>query len=496
LKLVISKANEAYIRVRCEPSEAYELRDYFTFDVPGAKFMPSFKSKAWDGKIRLYNTQTGLLFAGLRKYVERFCEERKYEFEHASDFAPVPFTVEEAHNYIKFLQFSGKLTMEPRDYQMDGFIHAIRERRTFLLSPTASGKSLIMYMIASLYCTKKCLIIVPTTGLVLQMKNDFIEYGMKEEDIHTIYSGQEKYSEQWITISTWQSIHRLPKAWFVKYGLVLGDEAHGFKAACLKSIMTKLDQCEYRVGVSGTLDGTKTNKLVLEGLFGPVYTVTTMKELMDAGHVSNLKIKCVVLRYPMEIRKEVKKLKTYGKEVAALLLTIPARNRFIKNLALSLKNNTLVLFRLRQHGRHLYNLIKGEAGNRNVYFVDGLVETEERERIRQIVETEDDAIIVASMGTFKMGVNINKLFNIIFAHPSKGRIPILQSIGRTLRLSEDKDYATLFDIADDMSIGHWKNFCFQHFIERVKIYIEERFSYTISNIDLKVTNDQADLLKQ
>lgn len=487
-KLVVSKAGEAYIKVFCDPSEAYELREYFTFDVPGAKFMPSFKAKVWDGKIRLYNPLTGLLYAGLLKYVEKFCQEREYELEYASDFSSEEYSLKEAEKFIKDLQKKGHLKFEPRDYQVGGFVHAIRKRRAFLLSPTASGKSLIMYLITRFHFEKDVLIIVPQTGLVLQMRNDFIEYGMDPEQIHCIYSGQEKYSGEWVTISTWQSIYKMPRSWFRRYGVVLGDEAHGFKAKSLTSIMTKLDDCKHRIGVSGTLDGLKTNKLVLEGLFGPIEVVTTMKELMDEGHVSNLKIKCIVLNYPLEVRKEYKKLKTYQNEINALL-SIEARNKFIKNLALSLKDNTLVLFRFRNHGRILEEIIKKEANGRNVYFVDGLVDVEDRERIRQIVETEDDAIIVASMGTFKQGVNIRKLFNVIFTHPSKDQIAILQSIGRTLRLSDGKEYATLFDIADDMSIKTWKNFVLQHFTERVKIYVRERFNYKMYYVGLKVKNE-------
>lgn len=496
VNLVVEKANEAYIRIYCEPSEAYELRDYFTFDVPGAKFMPAVKEKVWDGKIRLYNPVTGLLYAGLKKHVETFAMERNYSLECISDFSEREFSLKEGEDYVKLLQEKGALKQEftPRDYQIDGFVHAIRKRRAFLLSPTASGKSLIMYLITRYHCDKKVLIIVPTTGLILQMKNDFIEYGMKDKHIHCIYSGQEKHTDEWVTISTWQSIYKLPEKWFAKYGLVLGDEAHGFKAKCLTSIMTKLGQCENRIGVSGTLDGTKMHKLVLEGLFGPVRVVTTMKELIDEGHVSDLRIKCIVLGYPIELRRKIKELKNYQKELEAILER-PERNRFIKNLALSLKENTLILFRYEKHGRPLYEQLKKDAKDRNVYFVFGDVEVEERERIRKIVETEENAIIVASTGTFKMGVNIKKLFNIIFTHPTKDIITILQSIGRTLRLFSGKKYATLFDIADDMSIKSWKNFIFTHFVERVKIYATEKFNYKIYNVDLKVKNEQTSLLE-
>ena len=98
---------------------------------------------------------------------------------------------------------------------------------------------------------------------------------------------------------------------------------------------------------------------------------------------------------------------------------------------------------------------------------------------------ESDAIIVASYGTFSTGVNIRNLHNIIFASPSKSRVRNLQSIGRGLRLGENKEQAVLFDVADDFRIGKFANFTLKHFAERVKIYDEEKFNYKFYNIELK-----------
>ena len=162
------------------------------------------------------------------------------------------------------------------------------------------------------------------------------------------------------------------------------------------------------------------------------------------------------------------------------------RSVFIKNLALSLDGNSLILFQfVEKQGKPLFNLIQTEAKERKVFFIFGGTEVETRESIRAITEKESNAIIIASYGTFSTGINIRNLHNVIFASPSKSRVRNLQSIGRGLRKGDNKETATLFDIADDMRIGKHANFTLNHFIERVKIYDEEKFNYKFYNIELK-----------
>lgn len=475
----IRKINDVYLKIDCEPSTSYELSSYFTFEVPGAKFMPSVRNKVWDGKIRLFNALTCTLYVGLLTHLEKFCEARKYKIEYETDFSDENFSVVEAKNFIKTLNCN----IEPRDYQIDAFVHAVRKRRSLLLSPTASGKSFIIYLLVRYY-NLKTLVIVPTTTLVHQMASDFRQYGY-EDGIHKIYSGQDKISDKPVTITTWQSIYKEGKHLFDDYDLVIGDEAHLFKAKSLTSIMEKLDNCKYRFGFTGTLDGTQTNKLVLEGLFGAVRHVTTTAKLIEDKHLSDFKIKGIVLTYPDEVRKMMARAKDYQAEMD-YLVRCKARNNFIKNLTLSLEGNTLLLFQyVDKHGKELYNIIKEEA-NCPIFFVHGGVDGEEREKIRSIVESEKKSIIIASYGTFSTGINIPSIENVIFSSPSKSRVRNLQSIGRGLRKSASKRTATLYDIADDMSWKKNKNFTLLHFMERIKIYNEEKFNYKLYKVSIKV----------
>jgi superfamily II DNA or RNA helicase len=481
-KIEIEKHDEVYVKVKTEPSVMMELSEFFTFDVPGAKFMPAYRNKVWDGKVRLLSPMTGLLYAGLVKYVEEFCNKRKYELEYLSDFSSENFSVKEAKEFIEKI----KPTMQPRDYQIDAFVHAVRERRSLLLSPTASGKSFIIYLLVRYYA-KRTLIIVPTTSLVSQLASDFADYGFDSNRfVHRVFAGQDKGSTKPITITTWQSIYKLPKEFFSNFDVVIGDEAHLFKAKSLTSILTKLSGTRYRFGFTGTLDGTQTHRLVLEGLFGPVRKVITTSELIDKKHLADFKIKAIVLSYPDEVRKMISRASDYQAEMD-YIVRCEVRNKFIRNLTLSLEGNTLLLFQfVEKHGKILYNDLIKEAGDRNIFFVSGEVDGEVREDIRKIVEDETNAIIVASFGTFSTGVNIKNLHNIIFSSPSKSRVRNLQSIGRGLRKSETKSSSTLYDIADDMSWKSKKNYTLLHFMERIKTYNEEKFNYKIYKVTLDV----------
>lgn len=476
----ILKINELYNKIIAEPSIIMEMSGYFTFDVPGAKFTPAYRNKVWDGKIRLLNPITCQLYAGLNRYVEEFCKSRNYNIEYLSDFSSEEFSVKEAKEFVDSI----KPTMQPRDYQIEAFVHAVRERRSLLLSPTASGKSFIIYLLTRYYA-KRTLIIVPTTSLVSQLASDFADYGFDSDQyVHRIFSGQDKQTSKPITISTWQSIYKLPKEFFKQFDVVIGDEAHLFKAKSLTSIMSKLDECKYRFGFTGTLDGTQTNKLVLEGLFGPVRKVTTTAELIEQKHLAGFKIKAIVLSHPEISRKMIARAADYQAEMD-FIVRLEARNKFIRNLALSLKGNTLLLFQyVEKHGKPLYDQLLSDDKGRKIYYVSGAVDGSDREDIRKIIENEPNAIIVASYGTFSTGVNIKNLHNIIFSSPSKSRVRNLQSIGRGLRKSSTKEEAVLYDIADDLSWKSKKNFTLLHFMERVKIYNEESFTYKIYNVAL------------
>ena len=483
--LKIKKKNEIYITVETEPHIKQELCDYFTFEVPGAKFMPQYRSKYWDGKIRLFSPHTGEIYAGLLDKIVSWAKKSDYSVEFQDNkFYGTPFEVNENISLEGIKGYLSKITsLKPRDYQIEAVYDALKYNRKLIVSPTGSGKSLMIYAVVRYFAEtgKKILLVVPTTSLVEQMFKDFEEYGWDAEKYcHKIYSGREKTTKSSVVITTWQSIYKMKRPFFEPFNVIIGDEAHLFKSKSLVSIMTKTDNAKYRFGFTGTLDGSQTHKWVLEGLFGPSYKVTQTKDLIEKGHLSKLQIKVLLLKHDQH------KFNEYEEEIQ-YIIGHEKRNKFIKNLALDLKGNSLILFnRVETHGMPIYNLINNSVTkNRKVFFVFGGVGAEERERVREITEKENSAIIVASYGTFSTGVNIRNLHNVIFASPSKSRVRNLQSIGRVLRKGDNKQQAVLYDIADDITYKSKKNYTLNHLIERIKIYNQEDFNYEVLQINFK-----------
>jgi len=488
--MLISKKNEVYLRLTdVEPSIAAELNDFFTFEVPGFKYMPAYRSKMWDGKIRLYNIVTGEIYVGLLPYIEEYLNNNGEGYEFADGITSKRDVARSVvQGFVRGLRptLNGK-RIEVRDYQLDAIAHAIATNRSLLISPTASGKSLIIYCLVRYYqmMELKTLILVPTTSLVEQMYKDFEDYGWSSGTYcQKIYQGYDKKVTKDVVISTWQSIHRMPRQYFRQFGAVFGDEAHLFKAKSLTGIMTKLDTCKYRFGLTGTLDGTQTHRLVLEGLFGKAKYVVTTKELIDDKTLANLKIDCIILKYPDEDRQIVKDFE-YAAELE-YIVTKAERNTFVCNLVGHLSGNTLVLFQfVEKHGKILYDIIHDKYKDRKVFFVFGGVATDIREEIREIVENEKDAVIVASYGTFSTGINIRNINNIVFSSPSKSKIRVLQSLGRGLRQQGGDKTLRLYDISDDLSLNSKLNFTLRHFKERLNIYNDQKFDYEIRRINLK-----------
>ena len=494
----VKKKNEAFLEIITEPSIEQELADHFCFFVPGYRFMPAYKNRMWDGKIRLYDLRKKTLYTGLFHYLQEFVDARQYNILLDSGEYGIPGT----KNIIDISSLLDELSLTsdgkkivPRDYQLEALHHALSNSQSLLLSPTASGKSLIIYMAIRFFLEtsdQNVLLIVPTTSLVEQMYSDFADYSQFDEwevddNCHKIYAGREKYNIQnRVVITTWQSIYKEKSTWFQSYGMVMGDEAHSFKAKSLTAILEKCTECKFRMGTTGTLDGTQTHQLVLEGLFGPVHKVTTTKKLMDNNDLAKLDINILLLKYADE---HCKVKRDYQAEMDFIVKYEP-RNNFISNLAMDSVDNILILFQyVDKHGKPLHNMLQDKfkklnITDRRLFYVSGETDVDTREKIRAITEREDNAIIVASIGTFSTGINIKRLHNIIFASPNKSQIRVLQSIGRGLRKTADEKNTTVYDIADDL---HWKskkNYTLVHAAERIKIYAKEKFDYEIYDINI------------
>ena len=480
---IITKKNEIDITLECEPHILYELQEAFSFDVEGASFSPAYRKKYWDGKIRLLSTSTKTMPAGLTYQLCKFLDRHDYtwEFEN-SKFYGTPYEMDERVFEEGVDIFMNKISsVKPRQYQVETVFHALKEYRKTIVSPTGSGKSLMIYAIARYLKSidKRVIIVVPSKSLVEQLTKDFEDYGWDtDEFVHKIYQGKSLDTKKPVTITTWQSVYGLEKKWFRQFDGVIGDECHNFKAKCLGGIMKKLPDAKWRYGFTGTLDGKNVHKLILEGHFGPVYKTTSSSDLMEKGFLAKLKVEIIQLKHDPE------SFSNYNEEIERIGL-LQERNDFICKLAHDLKGNVLVLFaRIEGHGIPLAETLS-QITNRPVHLIHGEVDVKTREEVREICERSDDNIILGSYGTMSTGVNIRNLHHVVFASPSKSRIRVLQSIGRGLRKTKMKDKVKLYDIADDFRKPHGKNnFTLNHLAERIKYYCDENFEYRTTTIPL------------
>jgi superfamily II DNA or RNA helicase len=490
--ITFQKSNDVYLTFDGDRSDMQTLSDYFTFQVDGYQFTPAYRNKYWDGKIRLANLRDRTIYAGLVSDIAKFSKDCEIDVHFEGTKHDMPGIEQDIPDhmlsgFIKALNLhAGGKPIEMRDYQYESFKQAVLKQRMLLLSPTASGKSLVIYALMRWWREiheRKILIIVPTISLVTQMSSDFKDYSQDNfDDMHMITGGVEKNTDKRVVISTWQSIYKQPAGWFAQFGSVIVDEVHHAEAKSIQGIMNKMLICPDRIGLTGTLKEAKTNELVLKGLFGSVYKAISTRDLIDNDQISDMKIQLVRLNYN-DSDKKANKGNTYQEEIS-FLITHDKRNTFVAKLAATLPGNTLCVFSRIDHGKELYEKIqKYTTTEKAVQYVAGETDKESREATRQFAE-KNDVIIVASLGVFSTGVNIKNLHNLIFAHPSKSKIKVLQSIGRVLRKTEDGKPATIYDIIDDLKYKSKDNYTLKHAGERFRYYTEEKFDYKISTIDL------------
>jgi len=460
-----------------------ELYERFSFQVQGYRFMPAYLSGRWDGWLRLVSFD-GVVKVGLIPDVIKFLKESGRNVKLSPEFKTfkidIPFDINKL--CLPFI---------PWKHQTDAIKIALEKKRQVILSPTSSGKSLVIYSIARATSSEKLktLIIVPSIMLVTQLYGDFSDYSVNDVDwkvddkIHCITGGVCKETEKSITISTWQSIQYIKDfKWFKQWDVILVDECHGCKAKVLSTIMGNCTNAFYRIGLSGTLDGLQSTEMELTGIFGPVRRIVTTKELMNSGQVSNVIIKAVILKHPLNVCKSVSSKEIPYKDEIMVIVKSQQRNTFICNLVKMTKGNTLVLVTaVKLHGEPLYKNIKNMCPDRLVYFIHGKVDADIREDVRRLTEENDGVIIIASYAIFSTGVSIKRLHNVIFGSPTKSSIRVLQSIGRILRLHDTKEVANVFDIVDDFRVNGEgsQNYALKHFMKRFEIYHKENFNFSI-----------------
>lgn len=490
--VTIEFLNHSFMRVSSdEGGVEQEISEFFTFIFPGYEFAPKYRAGLWDGKIRLYDSRNKQLRVGLLEVLIQFLQSNNYEMNKIG-FPGLnnSFTNEDCESHIEKLNFhSNNIPLEFRDYQYDSITDWLNKSRGLVKSATGSGKSAIIYAITRWFVDQdmRVLIVTPSTMLVDQTYSDQEDYSSHNgfdvaANAQKVYGGQSKDITKNIVISVWNSIYKLNSKFFNTFDCVIVDEAHRATGTSLQTLLDKCTDVKYRIGFTGTIDKKAINKLTLIGMFGTIYEANSTQELIGKGMLTPLKINALVLKHDDESKKLLNKC-SYVEEIN-FLISSQRRNKLITNLAVNTNGNTMILFRyVEKHGDILYKMIKDKT-DRPVYYIHGGIKQSERERIRKEINTIKNGIIIGSDQIMSTGINIPSLDNIIFASPTKSMYKVLQSIGRVLRLMHGKEYATLYDIADDISYKKSRNITLNHFLERLKIYSTENFSYKIIDIDL------------
>lgn len=377
-----------------------------------------------------------------------------------------------------------KLKYEPRDYQQESATLALKEGMGIIVLPTSAGKTLTIGLIAATFITSKpcynILILVPNIQLVEQTYNDFIEYGI-EEKLISRWTGNYDYQDTQIVIANNQILLSKKQDTNVldKFNVLICDEVHKIGTSEKITKLVKELKCKHVYGFTGSMPENNFETWSINRIFGPIIYKKEAVDLRRDKFISNVRVVGLEMEYKNipEFQKATMDNPTAGYiEETEWLHTHEYRNSTIAKLISKLETNTLVLVDRIVHGEHLHQYLQTWT-NKKVYFIQGSVEVEEREELRQLMEQTSGVVCIAISKIFSTGISIKNLHNVIFASIGKARIKIIQSIGRSLRLHHTKEMATIFDIADTcLTYG------FKHYEERKRLYNDENIPFSCTKL--------------
>ncbi|UPW37901.1 tail completion protein [Escherichia phage vB_EcoM_ESCO10] len=498
MKINVHFEDFSHVRIECDDSTFFELRDYFSFEADGYKFNPKYRYGQWDGRIRLLDYNRKLPY-GLVSQMRKFADQFEYQLwidPRITETEEISET--ELKEWIASKEiYSGNTKIEPHWYQADAVFNGLKHRRRILNLPTSAGKSLIQALLARYYVEHyegKILILVPTTALVDQMINDFADYRLfGKQHMLGIRAGTKRDSDAMIYVSTYQTAVKQPKEWFAQFGMFMNDECHLATGKSISTIIEGLTNCMFKFGLSGSLKDGKANLMQYMGLFGDIFKPVSTSQLMEEGQVTDLKINSIFLRYPDEFTVKMKG-KDYQSEIK-VITKATRRNKWVANLAVKLakkEENVFLMFKNIEHGKTLFEMVKEQ--HKEVYYVSGEVNTETRNALKLMAENGKGIIVVASYGVFSTGISVKNLHHVIFAHPVKSKIIVLQTIGRVLRKHDSKQVAQVFDIIDDMGVKPKSkdskkkyvhlNYALKHGLDRIQRYADEKFNYVMKEVQI------------
>lgn len=455
------------------------IREYFSVKNPSARFNRQNRFIPQ----RIYAiTPAGYCGAGLIPEIIRHIRTLSIPFDIVLNddlknlFSSLTFQNSNGSVDVRELQSEYKL----RDYQLTAVTKALNSGYGVVELATGGGKTFIIANLVnsvkpSLNAGEKILIIVPDIGLVEQTYKDFVSYNYPMSEVCK-WSGNNEYNPDAQVVIANLGILQSAKSdlsWFKKVGLLIVDECHKLRKG--NKVCDLIDDIPTfrRLGFTGTLPENDIDKWNIFNCIGPVIfrrTTTDLRAAAGGEYIANAQALAIHLEY--DFKPDYTAVSANNRYICELdFIHFNAfRHNVIKNIASKLPNNCLILVDHIAHGDNMYkNLVS--LGHKQVYFIQGNVEIEERRRIQALMEKDNNIICIAISKIFSTGISIKNIHYIMFAAGGKSKIKVLQSIGRGLRVHKDKDVLTLIDIVDELVYGgkHFERRKYFYDVEKIKI---------------------------
>lgn len=461
-----------------------EIREHFSVANQAAKFA-RFRG-GWASARKYAITPAGRFDIGLYFEIQNFLTECQVDVDVVCTKA-FKERIRPELNVGRIKQLKLKL----RDYQKDIVKQCMANGRGTVVLATAGGKTLTIATLLETIFQKnkdfKCALIVPDLGLVNQTHSDFDEYGVTFG--FSKWTGNNEINLNSNVIICNLGILQSSKSnveWLRHVDVCVIDEVHKLRKGNKINKLLKNVRTQNRFGLTGTLPEEKIDEWNIVGKIGPVIYEKNSAELRDENYISDVKVQILRLeyigspKYPTEMTDPSQR---YRAELEFLAYN-KFRNNIISSLCRNFERNALIMVDYIEHGTHLHRVLQRNCPDKKVYFIRGDVDVEDRDRVKKIMEMEDNVIVVAISKIFSTGINIKNLHYIIFGSGGKAKIKTIQSIGRGLRLHKNKSKLIIFDIGDDLQYGS------QHLLKRINLYNKERIEYGIQKIIEKENGKQ------
>jgi len=503
VQLQVSEDGRFLIVREASEIELEQLRISLTRKIKNWRFNPRVQQGYWDGSY-CYLINNQFIPSGLWREVYDIAKKYKYDIQFDGIRNLFDQSIDRADfekwsaDFFDGYQVEG-VDIRPRDYQLDTAFKILKFKKCSAELATSAGKTMIAFMTVAYMLqrnlAKKILFIVPTVDLVIQGTDDFHEFNWQQAvklKVQQVYAGQKIKPDVNIVFGTYQSLVKKKADYYAEFDAVIVDEMHKVKSHSIKSILEKCVNAQYRFGLTGTMPKPETlERLTSMCYTGPLISEIGAKYLQDQGHIAQCQVKVLQMDYATHETKqaflELSRNRYERKKVFSLeqnyIINHQERLDFITKVIGKSTKNSLILFYRIDYGEAIYNKLRSSLDNKSVYYVDGGTDNEIRDLYKKKMEAQDDVLLVASFGTFSTGISVKNIHNIFFCESFKSEVIIRQSIGRGLRQHKNKDMLTIVDFVDDFRTDGWDNYIYKHGQERIKIYKDQQFPYSIHRIN-------------